>query len=129
MCWTASPSWPRTTCGPSATTTTTTPRPTRPSPSTFDGHSWTAVSTPNRSTSYNALQSVVTLAPDDVWAAGAYRTTGQTHRNLTLIEHFDGSSWSIVDSPNHRGETNAQLLGVAAPGLDDVWAVGFGSGG
>ncbi len=95
----------------------------------FDGHSWTAVPTPNRSTSYNALQSVVALAPDDVWAVGAYQTTGQTHRNLTLIEHFDGSSWSIVDSPNHRGETNAQLLGVAATGPDDIWAVGFGSGG
>jgi hypothetical protein len=95
----------------------------------FDGHAWTAVSTPSRSSRYNALQSVVALAPDDVWAVGAYQTSRQSIRNVSLTQHFDGSSWTVVRSPNHRGETNAQLLGVDATGPDDVWAVGFGSGG
>src|SRR5262249_41623106 len=40
----------------------------------------------------------------------------------TLVEHWDGSAWSVVDSPN--GPDNNGLGSVVALSPSDVWAVG-----
>src|SRR5207253_1359432 len=40
----------------------------------------------------------------------------------TLVEHWNGSQWSVVPSPNGAG--NNALNGVAAVSANDVWAVG-----
>jgi hypothetical protein len=42
---------------------------------------------------------------------------------LTLTEHWDGSRWSIIQSPDPSRTANA-LLSVAAAWSNDVWAVG-----
>jgi hypothetical protein len=41
-----------------------------------------------------------------------------------LIQHFNGSTWDIVTSPNPRGDTLSQLHSVSAASANDVWAVG-----
>src|SRR5438445_13361221 len=41
--------------------------------------------------------------------------------SLTL--HWDGTSWSLVPSPNAVNDTN-YLYGVAAVSANDAWAVG-----
>jgi len=57
----------------------------------------------------------------DVWAVGYYYSNGG---QLTLIEHWDGNSWSIVPSPNVGN--NDLLTGVAVvPNSPNVWAVGY----
>jgi hypothetical protein len=43
----------------------------------------------------------------------------------TLIEHWDGTSWRVVPSPN---SDVAFLKGIAAVAANDVWAVGDGAG-
>jgi hypothetical protein len=49
---------------------------------------------------------------------------------LTLTEHWNGSAWSIISSPNPAGATSSALQGAAAVPheADDedggVWAVG-----
>jgi hypothetical protein len=49
---------------------------------------------------------------------------GATH---TLIEHWDGTTWSQMPSPSPG--FSAELLGVASSG-NGIWAVGdFDSGG
>jgi hypothetical protein len=42
----------------------------------------------------------------------------------TLIEHWNGSAWTIVPSPN-VGSGNNSLAAVAARSANDVWAVGY----
>jgi hypothetical protein len=42
----------------------------------------------------------------------------------TLIERWNGTCWSVVSSPNPAPFANS-LLGVAATGPNDVWAVGW----
>ncbi len=42
----------------------------------------------------------------------------------TLIEHWDGSSWSIVSSPNPAGVNDLSAV-TAVPGTSDAWAVGY----
>jgi hypothetical protein len=100
----------------------------------FDGSSWTAVATPNTPRLSNALIDVAAVAPDDVWAVGSSSTSIEPDaRQFTLVEHWDGSAWSIVRSPNPQPDfgagnpVNNVLTGVAAFGQDDVWAVGESS--
>ena len=60
------------------------------------------------------------ISPSDIWAVGSYTGTG---RYLTLTQHWDGTQWSIVPSPN-PGTYNNHLSGITAIASNDVWAVG-----
>ena len=55
----------------------------------------------------------------DIWAVGI-QGGFFTHE---LIEHFNGTSWSVVPSPFVR---NSHLSGVSGTSSTDVWAVGTG---
>jgi hypothetical protein len=87
----------------------------------WNGSSWTVVPTPNVGAGENALTSVTALASDDVWAVG-YRQNSQSPRR-TLAEHWNGSSWNVVTTPNVGTDENF-LFGVSALSDSDVWAVG-----
>jgi hypothetical protein len=65
---------------------------------------------------------VAAVAANNIWAVGSFyeASTGAVE---TLTEHFDGTSWSIIPSPNANSNDNA-LAGVTALGTGDVVAVG-----
>jgi hypothetical protein len=89
----------------------------------WNGSTWSkeAVPLPSGATS-GELNGVDELSPGNVWAVGAAGSD-------TLIEHWDGKTWSAVPSPD-PGESNT-LTSVTAKGPDDVWAAGWfeGTGG
>jgi hypothetical protein len=99
----------------------------------YDGSHWTLVRTPDVGTGPNILNGVVALAPNDVWAVG-YSTASQKpppHKYdvpaETLIEHYDGTRWSVVPSPNVGPNSQYQsnkLWGVTAVSPTDIWAFG-----
>ena len=68
------------------------------------------------------LFAVSALAPDDVWAAGYFET--DAFRPLYLVEHWNGTAWTVVPTPIVGDEDNF-LYGITALSTDDVWAVGF----
>jgi hypothetical protein len=97
----------------------------------FNGTSWESVPSAivdgNKGT--NQLVAVAALAPNDVWAVGNSIpvVNPQTAASLTLIEHFDGSSWSVVPSPNvgpHSVSQNNKLLGITTVSSNDIYAYG-----
>ncbi|MEO8289176.1 MAG: S-layer homology domain-containing protein [Chloroflexota bacterium] len=88
----------------------------------WNGSSWSLVPSPNVIPNDNELRGIAAVSSSDIWAVGSYRTS-QTQYS-TLIEHWDGSSWSIVASPNPGSDTN-YFNGVTASSGNDVWAVGF----
>ena len=91
----------------------------------WNGTNWAAVATPeNLGEGPNQLNAVVALAPDNAWAVG-YSTPGLAGQSatLTLILHWDGTTWSIVPSPNVGPNTN-RLLGITANSADDIYAFG-----
>jgi hypothetical protein len=98
----------------------------------WDGTSWSTVSSPNRPghIDYNHLLDVSVTSPDDVWAVGisGVYTGGFGSIAQTLIEHWDGQTWSIIPSPNPGvpglGQGN-WLYGVSGSAADEVWAVGL----
>lgn len=88
----------------------------------WDGSTWSTVATPNAGNPRTGvLSGVVAIAADDVWAVGS--TSGQGGPERTLILHWDGTSWSVVSSPNEGPWPNG-LADAAAVSADDVWAVG-----
>ncbi len=87
----------------------------------WDGSSWTVVPSPAVPNASNELYAIDALTSSDIWAAGLYMD--QNNLEYTLIEHWDGGSWSIVTSPN-PGSVNNSLDGVAIISANDVWAVG-----
>jgi hypothetical protein len=99
----------------------------------YDGTDWTLVRTPDVGTGPNVLNAVLALAPNDVWAVG-YSTATQKPPpgkydvpTKTLIEHYDGTSWSVVPSPNVGPDSQYQsnrLLGITAVSSTDIWAFG-----
>lgn len=81
------------------------------------------VPSPNRGKFFaNALQGMVALSPSNIWAVGYFYNSGPGYDN-TLIEHWDGSSWSVFGSPN-VGSYGNLLYAVSAASPNDVWAVG-----
>src|SRR5689334_20790485 len=84
--------------------------------------SWQIIASPNGSGQVNELHSVSAFAENDVWAAGVSYNTERT-TGSTLIEHWNGSRWSVVPSPNPSSSVN-MINAVAAVSANDVWAVG-----
>ena len=88
----------------------------------WDGSTWTTNSPPSPGAGAAALAAVHARAGDDVWAVGVYTGTGGVAQTLT--EHWNGTAWSQIASPN-VGSRNNMLLGVTAVAADDAWAVGY----
>jgi len=66
----------------------------------FDSSSWIVVPGPQTS-DHISISSLAASSGDDVWAVGSQRGFGRRAPTLQLIEHFNGSSWTIV--PGARG--------------------------
>jgi hypothetical protein len=94
----------------------------------WDGTAWTVVSTPNPTWSgadYFSLEDAAGTASNDVWAVGDAEDFASL-KSTTLIEHWNGSAWSIVQSPNPGGRNLPnQLNAVAIASPTDIWAVGL----
>ncbi len=88
----------------------------------WNGSSWARVSSPNTSTTqFNELKGVTCPSASQCWAAGDY-SNGTTYQ--TLIEQWNGSSWSIVSSPNTSSAQSDYLLGVACSSASACWTAG-----
>jgi hypothetical protein len=95
----------------------------------WDGATWKGVATPNVGGGTNKLNATLALAPNDVWAVGFSTPVAppQHAATLTLIEHFDGTSWAVVPSPNvgpNSANQSNRLLGLTANSANDIWAFG-----
>jgi hypothetical protein len=84
---------------------------------------WQVIPSPNGPRQVNELHAVSALSENNVWAVGVSYNTERT-LSSSLIEHWNGSRWSVVPSPNPSGTLNI-LYGVAAVASNDVWAVGY----
>ena len=77
-----------------------------------------------RRTKYAGFVGVLDRAPNDVWAVGGSTVDGSLYMNL--IEHWNGSAWSIVPSPNAQWLQTQGIDGISARSSNDIWAVGDG---
>jgi hypothetical protein len=90
----------------------------------WDGTQWSIIPSPNvNGAAANLLFGVSALSATNIWAAGYYDQQFDS-KDQTLIEHWDGTQWSIVKSPNIASNIN-DLRGIAATSSKEVWAVGY----
>jgi hypothetical protein len=84
----------------------------------FNGKTWAAVPTPNLGAQQFAINGLVALATDDIWAVG-FAPGPQA-----LIEHYDGTSWTVVPGP--QVDSPASMLNAVSrvAGRNELWAVG-----
>jgi hypothetical protein len=68
----------------------------------------------------SGLNAVAEIAPNDVWAVGSIGSG--TLKVQPLVEHFNGTTWSVVPTPT--APNGSTLNGVAGVAASDVWAVG-----
>jgi hypothetical protein len=95
--------------------------------SLLTGHSawaadWEVVASPNAGRQANSLSSVAAVVDSDVWAVG-WAFNAQLNAYRTVTEHWNGTRWSLVRSPNATNGYNL-LNGVGVVAANDVWAVG-----
>jgi hypothetical protein len=94
----------------------------------WNGRVWRVVPNPAHPDVNASLEDVAGTGPDDVWAVGSGGKGRHINPINALIEHWDGSAWHIVPTPNvdrhARPTVSSELLSVAAISPTDAWAVG-----
>jgi len=92
----------------------------------WNGSKWAIVHSPNPSgPPTDGLAGVACTGPSDCTAVGVggkLTPRGSPDRASTLVEHWNGSAWSIVRSPSPSA--NSDLIKVACPSAANCLAVG-----
>ena len=89
----------------------------------WNGTKWTKMPSPSPGSAVNGLSSVTATSASDAWAVGDYIANVGGFPHETLIEHWNGTAWTQMPSPNPSSTGNL-LGGVAANSPSNVWAVG-----
>ena len=85
---------------------------------------WAIENSPNGPTTRDSyLEGVTCVSGSDCWAVGYY-VSDPVGYSQTLIEHWNGTSWSVVPSPNTSAAEFNTLYGVTCASPSDCWAVG-----
>lgn len=93
----------------------------------WNGTAWKQVASPNPAGSTDTyLQGVSAGSASDAWAAGYYYKTGLGY--ATLTEHWNGTKWTVVASPNPAGITSNYLYAVSTLSGTAAWATGYDFG-
>ena len=88
----------------------------------LNGASWSVVSSPNPGNNVNDLTGVSCTTSTNCVAVGYYsNTSGDTYQ--TLIETWNGTSWSVTPSPD-QGSGDNELFGVFCTSSTNCVAVG-----
>jgi hypothetical protein len=94
----------------------------------WNGRAWQTVRVPEPPNRQSWFNGVVALSPSNVWAVGESTDPQFDNQDQqTFVEHWDGTAWSIVPSPNPGvgfGAANV-LSGVSGVSADDLWAAGW----
>jgi hypothetical protein len=91
----------------------------------WNGTTWSIVTSPNTSaTQGNGLSGVTCSSASDCWAVGLYNISS-VDVDQTLIEHWNGRAWSIVNSPNTSATQSNYLSDVTCASASNCWAVGY----
>ncbi len=100
----------------------------------WNGLSWSIVPAAQTGQAFDQLMSVQCLSAADCWAVGNAGPAAQMSGFLPifpgavgdqgLIEHWDGSAWSIVPSTVEPLPSGGYLSGLECVGDSDCWASG-----
>src|SRR5208282_4320267 len=96
----------------------------------FDGIGWAVVPSPNvgpaNSYQSNRLFGVMAISPANIYAFGSYFASDGSGHQMTLLMHWNGTSWMIVPSPNptQGGFLSDLLFAGVTPSPGNIWIFG-----
>jgi len=91
----------------------------------WSGGTWQVVPSPVIDASHPfELASVAAVAPNDAWAVGTVFNNPPAHPVPDLIEHWDGTSWTVQKTLDSAGAQISSLIAISAIAAADAWAVG-----
>jgi hypothetical protein len=93
----------------------------------WNGTTWSLVKSANGG-KYSNLASIACTATTSCWAVGDWVNSASATPHHTLIEHWNGSAWKHVGSPNVASGTQNELLSVACHSAKQCVAVGGAAG-
>jgi hypothetical protein len=94
----------------------------------WNGSAWTRISAPEPTGTQAGLAAVDELGSTDAWAVGNSASGQAGQGNIgdqPLIEHFDGTRWSIIDGTSLPPGATGVLHGIGGTGPGDLWAAGY----
>jgi alpha-tubulin suppressor-like RCC1 family protein len=103
----------------------------RPLAEHWNGTKWTRTTVPlPAGVPQGVFNGTDDLGPGNAWAVGDTENADGDGQQ-TLIEHWTGSAWAVVPSPNPEtgSGTTDVLTAISGTGPDDLWAVGYFSDG
>ena len=100
----------------------------------WNGSTWSVVAAAGSGQTYDQLVGVSCVTPSDCWAVGSAGPVQQNPNFLPifpravgdqgLVEHWDGTRWSAVTSPNFPAPSGAYLSGITCVTAVDCWTSG-----
>ena len=91
----------------------------------YEGTSWSIVTSPNASTlEGDFLQAATCSGPNDCWAVGYYVNDANTNV-FSLTEHYDGTAWTLVDTPNPSNRFTSDFQAMSCLSAGNCWAIGY----
>lgn len=96
----------------------------------FDGMSWAVVPSPNvgptGANQSNRLLGLTANSAHDIWAFGSYFVADESGHQMTLLLHWDGTSWTVASSPSPtKGGSACDLLWAGVvPSSGNLWILG-----
>lgn len=89
----------------------------------WNGIKWRQVTSTNASATESDLDAVAAASAKNAWAVGSYANAQGFLQ--TLIEHWNGTKWRRVPSPDPGGSAqNNTISAVAVTSASNAWAVG-----
>jgi hypothetical protein len=99
------------------------PSPTTPLIEHWNGKTWT-IQRIQIPADGGQLDRVAATSPANAWAVGYTGDASEGTGQQTLIEHWNGKTWTRVASPNVSNASASSLTGVTVISADNAWAVG-----
>jgi hypothetical protein len=74
----------------------------------------------------NRLLGLTANSPTDIWAFGSFFAADGSGHQMTLLLHWDGTSWTLAPSPNPTKGTflDDLLFAGVVPSSGNVWIFG-----
>jgi putative Ig domain-containing protein/cutinase len=90
----------------------------------WDGSAWSIQDVPNPSSDSASFNGVSCASATNCTAVGSYNVYTDNGGIQALVEHWDGSAWSVQDTPIPPGGSDHPLYGVSCVSATSCTAVG-----
>jgi hypothetical protein len=92
----------------------------------FNGTKWSLTRAPDLGPNYpiNTFNAVLAISPGNVWAIGQSATGNTTLPFATLVEHFNGTRWTVQPAPANGANNVLSFDGLVTTGSGTLWSVG-----